>query len=634
MAEAGQRRKLSAILSADVVGYSKLMAHDESATVATLKEYRAAVGRVIERHAGRVVNAPGDNMLVEFPSAVEAVQAAIEIQRDIEGRNAELPEVRHMHFRIGVNLGDVIEEEDGTIYGDGVNIAARMEALADSGGICISSAIYDAVEGKLDFGFDFIGEQHVKNIERPISVYRVRSEPGAKSVRQARPIHKPVLVAVAALVIVGMAGIGVWQLTERSKPRPAVAVEGSGEQAQIKQDVALALPAGPSIAVLPFQNMSGDPDQEYFSDGITDDIITDLSKLQGMMVIARNSTFTYKGKAVDIRQVGRELGVRHVLEGGVRKFGDRVRITAQLVDATNGDHVWSERYDRPLKDVFALQDEITEKIVLALNVHLLRGDDARILRESTDNPEAYDYYLRGWNANMRFTREDFIYAEQMYEKALELDPEYALAMVQLGWLEREAAGSGWREFPDESRKKARDWANRALELDDSVGDAYSLLSMIELGDENHEQAVALARQAVDLIPSSPDALAMLSFPLSYSGKAEEGLKTMQKALRLNPFPPAWYYHGLGVAYLLMGKFDHSIEAYRECLSLAPEYVFCHINLTIAYMGAREKEQGIAQAKELLLINPSFTTDHVAIRRIKDPTVREQFKKFLRQAGIG
>ncbi len=231
MGEPGQRRKLAAILSADVVGYSKLMADDESATVATLKEYRAAVGRVIERHEGRVVNAPGDNMLVEFPSAVEAVQAAIEIQRDIEGRNAELPEVRHMHFRVGVNLGDVIEEEDGTIYGDGVNIAARMEALADSGGICISSTVFDAVEGKLDFGFDFIGEQHVKNIARPISVYRVRSEPGAKTARPSKLFHKPVLIAVALLVIVGMAGIGVWQLTERSKPGPEVVDEGSGEQA-------------------------------------------------------------------------------------------------------------------------------------------------------------------------------------------------------------------------------------------------------------------------------------------------------------------------------------------------------------------------------------------------------------------
>jgi TolB-like protein len=317
-----------------------------------------------------------------------------------------------------------------------------MEALADSGGVCISSTVFDAVEGKLDFGFDFIGEQHVKNIARPISVYRVRSEPGAKSARATKPFHKPVLLAAAAIVIVGMAGIGVWQLTERSNVGPEVVVDGSGEQAQTGQDAALVLPAGPSIAVLPFTNMSGDPEQEYFSDGITDDIITDLSKLGGLMVIARNSTFTYKGKAVDVRQVGRELGVRHVLEGSVRKFGGRARITAQLVDATNGDHVWSERYDRPLNDIFALQDEITEKIVLALNVQLLRGDDARIWRESTDNPEAYDYYLRGWNASKRETREDSIYAEQMYEKALELDPEYALAMVKLGWLEWVSAGSG------------------------------------------------------------------------------------------------------------------------------------------------------------------------------------------------
>src|SRR5215831_11788409 len=324
MADPSSRRKLAAILSADVVGYSSLMAANEAATVETLKSYRDIIARLVVRRGGRVVNTPGDALLAEFPSAVEAVQAAIEIQKSLEDHNIELESERRMQFRIGVNLGDVIEEADGTIYGDGVNIAARMEALAEGGGVCISSIVYDAVEGKLSYGFDFLGEQKVKNISRPVRAYRVRSEP--------KPTSRPSSHA------------------QRTNGRP-------------------------SIAVLPFTNMSGDPDQEYFSDGITEDIITELSKIGGLLVIARNSSFAYKGKSLDMRTVGRELGVRSILEGSIRRVGNRVRITAQLIDAANGAHLWADRYDRDLTDIFAVQDEVTRRIVDALKVTLTPAEN-------------------------------------------------------------------------------------------------------------------------------------------------------------------------------------------------------------------------------------------------------------------
>src|SRR5574341_976583 len=349
-----QKRKLAAILSADVVGYSRLMAADEAATVETLKSYRDIIVRLVVRHGGRVVNAPGDALLAEFPSAVEAVQAAVEVQKSLEGHNIDLEPDRRMQFRIGVNLGDVIEEADGTIYGDGVNIAARMEALAEGGGVCISSMVYDAVEGKLPFGFDFLGEQRVKNIAKPVRVYRVRAEPRPAP---ARPRPKRRLrwqIALPALVLIAALGaVGAWRYRNGWVPTAERAAE----------DAVPGVPKGPAIAVLPFVNLSGDPKQDYFSDGLTEDIMTELSRARDLRVLARNTTFQYKGKAVDVPKLGRELGVRYVLEGSVRRADDGVRVTAQLIDAHTGAHVWADRFDRKMADIFLVQDEIVSQIV-------------------------------------------------------------------------------------------------------------------------------------------------------------------------------------------------------------------------------------------------------------------------------
>jgi TolB-like protein/class 3 adenylate cyclase len=378
------KRKLTAILSADVKGYSRLMGENEAETVRTLASYRKIMGELIQQHRGRVIDSPGDNILAEFGSVVDAVQCSVAAQNEFKARNAELPETRRMVFRMGVNLGDVIEEE-GRIYGDGVNIAARLEALADPGGICISKTAFDQIESKLPLGYQFLGEQTVRNIAKPVGVYKVLMERrvlpvagknGAKEVTFWK--RKPVLARAVAVLIVAI-GVAVWNFYLRpSKIEPAS-----------KEKMALPLPDKPSIAELPFVNMSDDPKQEFFCDGLTEEIITALSKTPKLFAIASNTTFTYKGKPVKVRQVCEELGVRYVLEGSVQKSVDRLRVTAQLIDALKGNHVWSERYDGDIKDLFAVQDDISKNIITAVHAELTDGEMARVAAKGTSNLHAY-----------------------------------------------------------------------------------------------------------------------------------------------------------------------------------------------------------------------------------------------------
>ena len=416
------KRKLRAILSADVQGYSRLMGDDEVATVKTITEYREVMTGLIKYHHGSVVDAKGDNVLAEFPSVVDAIQCAVEIQKELKNKNGDLPEHRKMEFRIGVNLGDVIEKDE-TIYGDGVNIAARLESLADGGGICISGTAFDQVVKKVPLGYEYLGEQTVKNIKTPIRAYKVLVEPEAvgKVIGENRRLkmwHWTAIFALAVLIIVTGA-LTLWEFYVQPDVAPASI-----------EKMAYPLPDKPSIAVLPFVNMSDDPKQEYFSDGITEDLITDLSKISGLFVIARNSTFTYKGKPVRIRQVAEELGVRYVLEGSVRKAYAKVRINAQLIDATTGNHLWAERYDGKMDDVFELQDMITQKIVSALAVKLTAREQEETARDYTDNVEAYDYYLRGKQLLNKRSREGIEKSKSMFKKAIDLDPEFALAYAE------------------------------------------------------------------------------------------------------------------------------------------------------------------------------------------------------------
>jgi adenylate cyclase len=574
-------RKLAAILSADVEGYSRLMSADEAATVRAITEYRQVIAAAVVRHGGRVVDAPGDNVLAEFASVVEAVESAVEIQRTLEERNAELPPARQMRFRIGINLGDVIVEGP-RLYGDGVNIAARLESLADGGGICLSGTAYDQIEGKLPLAYEFLGQHTVKNIARPVRVYRVRlgagTSGGALRARRRSLWRKNLVAAIAAVVVLGAAGWAGWRWL------------GTPESA------GLPLPDKPSVAVLPFSNLSQDPTQEYFSDGVTEDLINGLSKVSGLFVIARNSVFTYKGRPVKVREVGRDLGVRYVLEGGVQRAGSRVRITAQLVDATTGYHVWAERYDRQVGDIFAVQDEVTQHIVRALAVKLSESERGRLGRAPTGVPEAYDLVLRGHEARRRTTREGNAEARRLFVKALDLDPEYASAYAGLSWTHLQSWQFVWTTDRD-SLERARELAEQALALNDNLVDAYRLLGQIYLWQKQHDRAIAQAERAVAIAPNDADGYETLAEILGWSGRADESMRLIRQAMRLNPHYPVFYLWTLGHAFYLTGRRQEAVEAFNSITKQNPNFVPAHAYraVVLSELG-REKEARDAWAK--------------------------------------
>jgi adenylate cyclase len=622
MADQGERR-LAAILSADVAGYSKLMGDDERATVLTLTDYREVFGDHIARHKGRLVDSPGDNLLAEFASPVEALNAAVDIQHDLASRNRQLAEHRQMHFRIGLNLGDVIAKDDGTVYGDGVNIAARLEGMAEPGGICLSETVFFQVEGKVNAAFEDIGAHEVKNIAKPVRTYRVVGDAATLAANRPSKVRTRSIVIPAAAVALVVAGLAVWQYTQ------------SSDQAAIDENTVLAPPTGPSIAVLPFVNMSGDPEQEYFSDGFTDTLITDLSNIRDLFVIARNSSFTYKGMAVDVRQVGRELGVRFVLEGGVQLIMDNVRINVQLVDARTGDHVWAERYDREFSGIFALQDEIAQKILTELEITLVTGEMARSWRRSTENPDAYKFFLRGWEARMRSTMEDSARARALFQQALELDPDFTAARYGLGYTHFADGYSGWSQPASESFERAISLAKQAIALDPNFGGSYELLGevLVQYKGE-HEQGLEYMRQAVALEPNSSRYNWHVGDYLCPFGRAEEGLEYIHRAYRLSPHPPAMFYEGYAICYLMLGRFEESIAAGRRTIAGAPDFIWPHIELTLAYMELGRMDEARAQAKEVVRINPRFAVeDNVFITTLSNPETRKRFKKLLRQAGL-
>jgi adenylate cyclase len=585
MAEEGFKRKLTAILSADVEGYSRLMDDDEEATIRTLTAYREAMTTLIQQYRGRVVDAPGDNLLAEFASAVDAVNCAVEIQRELAERNAELAYERRMQFRIGVNVGDVVEEED-RIYGDGVNIAARVEGLADAGGICISGRVYDQVENILDYSYEFLGEQKVKNISRLVRMYRVKLEADSSEIESSNELK------------------------------------------------ILPLPDKPSIAVLPFVNMSGDPEQEYLSDGITEEIITGLSKIPKIFVIARNSTFTYKGKPVKVQNVSEELGVQYVLEGSVRKAGNRIRITAQLVDAIIGHHLWADRYDRDLGDIFALQDEITMKILTALQVKLTEGEQARLTARGTKNLQAFLKRLQGVSIYLRITKEDNALARQIFKDVISLDSEYAPAYSILGatyWMD---VFLGSSKSPKKSLATAVELIQKAIALDDSYAEAHAqggwLLTMMG----KHEEAIAEIERAIELAPNSADAHMWMSFILRVSGRNEEAIQFAEQAIRLNPIPDSWYFRGLALNYMYAQRYDEAITTCKKGLNQAPNDLLTHVTCAAIYGKAGRKDAARAEAEEVLKRNPKFSAVSYAKRvPYKNQSDRDFFLDGMQKAGL-
>ena len=628
MAEEGFKRKLTAILSADVEGYSRLMGDDEEATVRTLTSYREVLSTLIQQHNGKVLDSPGDNLLAEFVSVVDAVQCAVAVQKEIKSRNAELPENRRMQFRIGINLGDVIQEE-GRIYGDGVNIAARLEGLAEPGGICISKTAFYHIESKLPYGYDFIGDQTVKNIAKPVGAYRVLMDP--RVTVSGKPVEEkptavrrmPILVG-AVVVLVLVIAAGIWQFYARL---PSV------EPASVEK-MAYPLPDKPSIAVLPFTNISGDPNQEYFSDGLTEEIITALSKTPKLFVIARNSVFAYKDKSVKVAQISEELGVRYVLEGSVRKAGDTVRITAQLIDATTGHHLWAERYERGLKDIFDLQDEITLKMIIALQVKLTDGQQARLLAKGTNNLDAYLKLLQGREQFYRMNKEDNALGRQLIEEAIALDPDFANAYAYLASTHMVDAWLGSSKSPRGSLTQAIELAQKAIALDESYANAHGLLGYLYTMIRQHEKAIAVGERAVALDPNSANAHAWLGNNLYWAGRPEDAIPLILKAIRFNPIPPTWCLLTLGMAYRDTGRYEEAISACKKALHREPNNLIGHIVLVATYSVCGREQEARAEAAEVLRIDPKFSLVHLAkIRPHKNKANTDRFIDSLRMAGL-
>jgi adenylate cyclase len=631
------KRKLIAILSADVKGYSRLMGEDEEWTVRTLDTFKGVMKDLIPQHRGRVVDSTGDNLLAEFASVVDAVQAAVEIQQVLRAKNSLLPENRRMEFRIGINLGDVIEEGE-RIFGDGVNIAARLEGLAEAGGICISGSAFEQIENKLPLHYDYLGEHEVKNITRPVRVYRALMENGIVKEKTAGPkaIGSERKIAVFGLIgaLLIVAGAVLWQFVLR--PAPAPPARPPTEKAD-PQKMAYSLPDKPSIAVLPFVNMSDDPKQEFFSDGITEEIITALSKIPHFFVIARNSTFTYKGKPVKIKQVSEELGVQYVLEGSVRRDGDRVRITAQLIDGLSGKHVWAERYDGDLKDIFALQDEITMKIITELRGKMVSGGQVRSTARGTKNLEAYLKHMQAIEYSTRLTKEDAIQARRLAEEVIALDPAYPKGYIRLAFLSYLDAALGRTDSPQQANARALELVEKAISLDPEDGYSYALRGVILVQMRQYDKGLLDVTKALSLEPNQIGVLNESAGALWRAGKPEEALPLIEKLFRLSPFPVLGNFTGAGIAYNLAGQYEKAAEMLRTAIQRYPPNYLVLLNYSISTSLLGRTEEARASVNELLRLNPQFSIEQfrkfMSRLGIKDQAVVDKFSEALRKAGL-
>ena len=548
-------RRLAAVLAADVAGYSRLMGIDEEGTLARLKAVRKAlVDPTIASHRGRIVKTTGDGMLIEFASAVDAIRGAVEVQRGMADQNVSVPPDQRIEFRIGIHVGDIIID-DNDIFGDGVNVAARVENECEPGGVCVSGNAFEQVRGKTDFTFDDLGEKRLKNIERPVRLYAVQGATSAAATTTAAISTSP---------------------PDNSKPLP--------------------LPDKPSIAVLPFQNMSGDPEQEYFADGMVEDIITALSRFKSLFVIARNSSFTYKGRAVDIKQVGRELGVRYVLEGSVRKGGNRMRITAQLIDATSGAHVWADRYDRDPSDIFAVQDEITASVAGIIEPALADAEQQRVLRKPPDSLDAWEAYQRGlWHFN-KYSPEENKAALDFFRQAIALDPNFAPGhygyALALQW---EIWHFSTRPF-NEVQGAARTEAQIAVSLDDKDAMAHAILAHMMMWGNGWEAAIAEARTAIALNPNSAFVISMLGCVLGFGGYREEALDRLRQAMRASPHDPLTWLWTLwtGIIQFHSRKFDAALETLHQVVRLRPGFTQAQVLIaaSLAYLGRLDEARDV------------------------------------------
>jgi adenylate cyclase len=631
MADEGFKRKLTAILSADAVGYSRLMGEDEEATVRTLKSYREVLYTLIQQHNGKVLDSQGDNLLAEFVSVVDAVQCAVAVQKEIKARNDELTENRRMQFRIGINLGDVIQEE-GRIYGDGVNIAARLEGLAEPGGICISKTAFDHIESKLPYGYDYLGDQTVKNIAKPVGAYRVLMDPRVTA--SGKHIDEKPLVFrrrssvawVVAVLVVAIA-VGLWQYFKSRISTEPTAVD----------EKTVSLFEKPSIAVMPFKNLSGDPEQDFISDGISENIISALSKVPYLSVIASNSTFFYKNKQVQISQVGRELGVRFILEGSVIRSGEQVRINAQLIEASNEHHVWSETYDKKWKDFLSILDEVTMEVLKAVSLEVGMPYPAIPTIQRPDNADAWVLEEKAAFHFNQMTREAFAKAIDLTKQLIELEPNYSGGYSLMATILSLQARFRWSESPEESVKQAEEMALKAIEMDESNPDAYVNLAAIYQDQRKYDDALVMAKKAVDLSPNFAQGYHMLARCFVFSGQPEEALPHIKEAIRLNHHYP-WSYAAISVrAYYHMGRYEEALAEAKKmheiCIRDDSWMYFPYVYLSMVYSKLGRDEEAKYYIKKVLEENPRFNLEarrRVSIFKKIEDTDREI--DALRKAG--
>jgi adenylate cyclase len=624
-------RKLAAILYADVVEYSRLTGEDEDATHRTLTENLDQIANTVDTYNGRIMHYAGDAVLAMFEAVVDALSCAAQLQLDLKANNEDLSTERRVRFRIGVNMGDVIEDR-GDIYGDGVNVAARLESLAEPGGICISESVHTAIGNKLPFDYEFMGERDVKNIAKPVKAYHARLNPGAvlpeSSVRlkARRPQHQVITtIAVSLVLIFGVAVVGWWQPWQ-PKEEPATI----GHMASPLRDK-------PSIAVLPFTNMSDDSKQEYFADGMTEDLITDLTKISDLTVISRTSTSGYKGRKIDIREVGKALNVRYVIEGSVRKAGGWVRINAQLIDATTGGHLWAERYDGNLNDIFGLQDQVLEKIVGSLALKLSAKERGRLATRGTDSVLAHDIYMRGLFQESTFTREGNREAIRFYEQAISIDPNYALPYTRIANILQLNTRNGWSDNVQADLKKAVELAEKAIALDSqdpylhwSLGRSVARLRT----PETLKRGIKALEQAIELDPNFADAYAFLTVLYAADGRAEDGLRSIETAMRLNPRYPFWYLFMRGMARYVVEDYESAIADFEAAAERNSAALFVRWWLAASYAQVGQIEDAEWQVVEMQSMGfDSTITTIIETGYYQDPRYVSLYKEGLRKAGI-
>jgi len=626
MAKGHLSGKLVVILHADVVGSTRLVQQDEQLAHERIQNAFQRFAETIGKYQGRVRELRGDALLAEFERASDAVTAALAFQASHADHNAQLNDEIRARVRIGVALGEVVIA-DNTVTGAGVVLAQRVEQLAESGGLCITGAIQEALPQRMPFELDSLGEQEVKGFDETVRVYRVALQPDAtlpppeQNQGNSPGARKRIIVFTVILMIILAAAYGAQIWTRGQEPDPA-------------GDTVLSMPDKPSIAVLPFTNMSGDPEQDYFADGITEDLTTDLSKISGLFVVARNSSFVYKGRAVDVRTVASELGVRYVLEGSVRRSNDQIRINAQLVDGVDGGHIWAERFDGTMANVFSLQDDVNRKIVSALKVNLTAEDEKILDKIETSNPDAYDALLRGVEQYQLFSRETNALARDLFMQAVALDPGYARANANVALSYSTDVNFNWSLDRQQSIQSGLEYAKKAIELDDSIPQIYLTRSILYLSQRRYDAAIEAGLRTIEVHPDYADGQASLAFILSYSGQPERALEAIHRARQINPQGTGVYLAVEGRILYLLGRYDDSLKMLEESVARNPAFDRAHVDLAVTYVQLGRIDDATWSVEEALAISPDISLEK---ERRESNYMREQdlepYLSALRKAGV-